>query len=171
MAAKNYWEENSISGTELMAMRMMRGKTHQDMVKLARKYKGPLYMTISAKEFEWYEKNLVECPSDITEFYMRTLGITRSHMAQFKKILKGQLKEFTEGREISPSVKKEVRKKYKSRCAKCRATRHLHFHHIEHFSKGGQNTVDNLILLCATCHAEEHKGEKSYHMLKKQSMG
>lgn len=171
MAAKNYWEENQISGTELMAMRMMRGKTHQEMVKLARKYKGPLYVTISAKEFDWYEKNVQECPQDITEFYMRELGITRSHMTQFKKILKGQLKTFTEDREIPQSIKTKVRRKYKNRCAKCRSTRHLHYHHIEYFSKGGQNTVDNLILLCASCHAEEHKGEKAYHMLKKQSEG
>ncbi|MEK5065906.1 HNH endonuclease [Cytobacillus sp. FSL R5-0596] len=171
--AKNYWEENWVSGTELMAMRMMRKKSLQDMAKMARskKYRNLLIMSMSARDLNLYEKNLNECPPDVVEFYMRSLGITRSHMAQFKKILKGKLKAFTEGRQIAKSVKDEVRNKCKNRCSECGEKEKLQFHHIEYFSKGGQNTSDNLILLCASCHAEVHKGEQSYHMLKKMAEG
>jgi hypothetical protein len=169
--ALNYWVENKVSGTELMAMRMMRGKTYQDMARLSRskKYKGILLFNMGAHEFKRYEQNLSECPEDVVEFYMRSLGITRSHMAQFKKILKGQLKTFEEGRQVSQSVKKEVKEKYKNKCARCGSKENLHLHHIEHFSKGGQNTTDNLLLLCASCHAEEHRDEHYYKLLKSQA--
>ena len=171
--AKNYWEENKVSGTELMAMRMMRNKTVYDMAKFARskKYKGILLRKYSGAELDWHEKNLLECPIDLVEFYMVSLGITRSHMAQFKKIIKGQLKTFEEGREIAQSVKRQVRKKYSNCCARCGSKGKLHLHHKEHFSKGGQNTVDNLILLCVDCHAEEHKGEHCYNLIKSRSKG
>lgn len=32
----------------------------------------------------------------------------------------------------------------------------LHRHHIEYRSKGGADTVENLVTLCALCHALEH---------------
>jgi hypothetical protein len=32
-------------------------------------------------------------------------------------------------------------------------------HHIVEFSKGGEHTVDNLILLCPNCHTQVHKDE------------
>jgi hypothetical protein len=162
-----YWEHNNVSGTELMAMRMMRKKSCADMARLQGKYKSILLHPYSARDIEWFEKNVDDCPKDLVDFYMTSLGITNSHMAQFKKILKGKLKTFEEGRTISASVKNEVRNKYKNKCAHCGSGKDLHFHHIEHFADGGQNTVDNLILLCASCHAEEHKGENVYQMLKK----
>lgn len=165
--AKNYWEENKVSGTELMAMRMMRGKAHGDMLKYSRskKYKGILLNRITYKDLERFEREFKECPIDLVEFYMKVLGITNSHMAQFKKILKGQLDTFQEDRTIAQSVKKEVRAKYKNKCAHCGSKENLQLHHKEHFSKGGQNTVDNLILLCVTCHAEQHKGETAYNLI------
>jgi hypothetical protein len=170
--AKNYWEEHTVSGTELMAMRMMRKKSHHDMVRLSRskKYRSKLVMIIpSVKEFDWYEKNCGECPQDLVEFYMVSLGIIGSHMAQFKKILKGQLKTFEEGRTISTAVKRQVKAKYNHKCAHCGSKEKLHLHHKEHFSKGGQNTVENLILLCVNCHAEEHKEESYYNFIKSQA--
>lgn len=166
MAKRRYWEENRVSGTELMAMRMMRGKTVQDMARGIRKYPEPMIFNYDARTIERYEKNLAECPVDLVEYYMVTLGITRSHMAQFKKILKGKLKTFEEDREIPTFIKDQVRKKCKRKCVVCGDKKKLHFHHKEHFAKGGQNTVENLILLCASCHAEAHKGETSYHLLK-----
>lgn len=160
--AKRYWEINKISGTELMAMRMMRGKTIQQMARLIKQ---------DAHYLEFVEKNADGVPPYISSEYMDKLGITNSHMAQFKKILKGKTKTFSEDRTINIEVKKQVRKKCKNKCVKCGAKSKLHFHHIEHYSKGGQNTVENLVLLCASCHAEEHKGEQGYHMLKKMAEG
>lgn len=160
--AKKYWERHKVRGIELKAMRMMRGKTIEEVG----------YMIgVSSRLLEHIENHFEEVPKHIAEAYMTKLGITNSHMKQFKLILQGQLKTFSETREISPVVKKAVRKKCKNKCVRCGATKKLHFHHIVRFSEGGQNTVDNLILLCASCHAEEHKGERAYHMLKKMSKG
>jgi 5-methylcytosine-specific restriction endonuclease McrA len=51
---------------------------------------------------------------------------------------------------------------------KAQSTRHhtlrtgLHVHHIKPLSKGGDNSLDNLTLLCEQCHQNQHP-----HMLKK----
>jgi hypothetical protein len=169
MSAKKYWEENKVRGVELMAMRMMRKKSVVQMSRLLKKHKT--INNYTPNMIEWIEKNVEDCPKDIVEVYMKTLGITRSHMAQFKNILKGESKEFVEDREIPTYVKDIVRKRCKRKCVHCGSKKNLHFHHIVHFSKGGQNTPSNLILLCASCHAEEHKGEKCYHMLLKKAEG
>lgn len=172
MSAKRYWEENKVERIELKAMRMMRGVAPSEMPKKVNKYlKYARDLTVTHKELDDLEKGYYEAPPHILEAYFNTLGITRSHMKQFKKILKGELKSFSEDREISQYVKKEVRKKCRNKCVRCQTKNKLHFHHVERYSEGGQNTVDNLILLCASCHAEEHKGERSYHMLKKASLG
>ncbi|MEH7355086.1 HNH endonuclease signature motif containing protein [Neobacillus drentensis] len=163
---KRYCDEHEVSGTELMAMRMMRKKYYADMARMQRRYKKLLVCTYPAKEMEWIEKNVDECPKDLVDFYMTSLGITNSHMAQFKKILKGELKTFSEGRTITQSVKKEVREKYHNKCACCGSSENLQLHHKEYFSNGGQNTVDNLILLCVSCHAEQHKDEHVYNLIK-----
>ncbi|KIQ04467.1 MULTISPECIES: HNH endonuclease [Pseudomonas] len=39
--------------------------------------------------------------------------------------------------------------------------RHLELHHVHHHAKGGDNSVDNLITLCTSCHVEIHKRERS----------
>lgn len=156
----HYWRTNKVSGIELYAMRMMRKKSIRHMAKLI-------------GEEAWYlediEKNARVAPTYVVALYMQKLGITPSHMEQFKKIIKGELKQFTESRTITAAVKREVRKRYGNKCAKCGATKNLHFHHIERFADGGQNSPENLTLLCAKCHAEEHKDEKAYHALKKMA--
>ncbi len=168
MANLRYWEKHEVSGSELLAMRMMRGKTAADMSRIAYK-KG--FHGYDSHLFRFYEKEPAPIPLDIVEFYMTQLGITASHMRQFQKIMRGETKVFNEGRTIAPSIKKEVKKKCNNKCVRCGEKKKLHFHHIERFSEGGQSTVENLILLCAACHAEEHKGEQAYHMLKKQAEG
>lgn len=49
-------------------------------------------------------------------------------------------------------------------CQKCRRTQGLHVHHITARVDGGADTPDNLITLCATCHAEWHMAESAYHL-------
>lgn len=44
--------------------------------------------------------------------------------------------------------------------------RHAHRHHITYRSAGGQDTSDNLVTLCAECHADEHA-----HRLKVEGNG
>ena len=45
------------------------------------------------------------------------------------------------------------------RCQRCGATINLQMHHIIPRNKGGTNTLDNLITLCAKCHRELHEGK------------
>ncbi|MCZ4649989.1 DUF222 domain-containing protein [Gordonia amicalis] len=40
----------------------------------------------------------------------------------------------------------------------CGRTRHLHAHHVVFWSNDGETELDNLILLCGTCHRALHRG-------------
>jgi len=163
---KRYWEEHEVRGIELKAMRLMRKKSLKDMVRGLDEFGRENIEHFNEQAFSYYERSKKPCPYQVVEYYMTTLGISRSHMAQFKKILKGELKTFTEDRTIPTYIKEQVRKKYNNKCADCKSKHKLYFHHDEHFAKGGQNTVENLVVLCADCHAERHKGETPYGMLK-----
>ncbi|HEX6237987.1 MAG TPA: DUF222 domain-containing protein [Acidimicrobiales bacterium] len=44
----------------------------------------------------------------------------------------------------------------------CAATRHLHAHHIVHWTRGGATDLDNLVLLCRHHHRLHHEG--GYHI-------
>lgn len=74
-----------------------------------------------------------------------------------------------DSRYIPAEVRLQVKIRDKNCCVKCGTRKKLHIHHIEPYSLGGLNELENLMLLCASCHAEEHKGEKAYHMLKKMA--
>lgn len=41
----------------------------------------------------------------------------------------------------------------------CGRTRHLHAHHVVFWSHDGETELDNLILLCGSCHRALHRGE------------
>lgn len=43
-------------------------------------------------------------------------------------------------------------------CDKCGKSWHLHLHHIKPLSKGGNNKIVNLRLLCENCHSKKHGG-------------
>jgi len=43
------------------------------------------------------------------------------------------------------------------RCQNCGSSNDLHVHHLEKRSKLGDDTVDNLITLCAICHHTQHQ--------------
>ena len=40
----------------------------------------------------------------------------------------------------------------------CSKRRFLHCHHVEHWSNGGETSLDNLMLLCTTHHTLVHEG-------------
>ena len=44
------------------------------------------------------------------------------------------------------------------RCQSCGAMSHLEVHHQTFRSHAGTDSADNLITLCAVCHAREHRG-------------
>lgn len=41
----------------------------------------------------------------------------------------------------------------------CGRTRFLHAHHVQFWGRGGETKLDNLILLCGTCHRALHRGQ------------
>ena len=54
------------------------------------------------------------------------------------------------------SRRDELLRERGGRCQKCKAVNNLHAHHKTPFWKGGSNTLENLELLCAKCHGDEH---------------
>ena len=59
---------------------------------------------------------------------------------------------------VSKSIKDEVLARQKYKCYKCKRTlpARKHFHHKKAVSKGGKNTLSNLIALCPNCHSNLH---------------
>lgn len=52
------------------------------------------------------------------------------------------------------------------KCVKCNSKDNLHVHHKVAMKDGGEHTADNLMTLCDACHAEEHKDEQQYPLMK-----
>lgn len=54
------------------------------------------------------------------------------------------------------SVWRFVKERDHHRCRNCSSTRGLHHHHIQFLSRGGNDSSENVVLLCAECHADIH---------------
>jgi len=61
---------------------------------------------------------------------------------------------------VPTAIKRAVLAKHDHGCAfpGCRNRRFLHIHHIEHWSNGGETSVDNLMPLCTRHHPLVHEG-------------
>ena len=153
------WWQEPIYGTELLGMRLLRRKSLKEMARVTGESIAYL------KEIE--NDNDFEVSPPLAGMYMMYLSCGMHHVYQFREIIDGKRDKFQEGRTIPAKLKKEVYEKCKGRCVKCGSKKKLHIHHIKEFAKGGLNELNNLILLCAACHAEEHKDNRAYHMLKK----
>lgn len=122
--------------------------------------------------------NLLYMESETMEFVCLTQGISMRKLNALHKLIvnavieklgmfRGNYTDVKETKRYLPvKVKREVLERDEGKCVVCGSDENLHFHHINRFSKGGRNHVDNLTLLCAHCHAEEHKDEKAYNLLK-----
>jgi hypothetical protein len=66
-------------------------------------------------------------------------------------------------RKISPSTRERAMIEAGYRCAvpTCRSSLSLDVHHITQKSEGGTDEIENLIVLCPTCHAAFHRGTYS----------
>lgn len=53
------------------------------------------------------------------------------------------------------------------KCRSCGAIKRLAVHHIMHRENGGCDEPHNLVTLCAKCHAEQHKDDPVYKLMKK----
>ena len=58
---------------------------------------------------------------------------------------------------VCKATKRKLLEVWHDECAICGSRDFLEFHHIIPKSKGGSDDYDNLILLCARCHAGIHK--------------
>lgn len=67
------------------------------------------------------------------------------------------------GSKLSFNTRIKMMSKYNFQCAKCESSIDLHVHHIERMTPDNPRyeDLDNLILLCNSCHTKEHrrKGE------------
>ena len=57
---------------------------------------------------------------------------------------------------VSKATKRKVDEFWNHQCAICGNKDFLEYHHLTEKSKGGTDDYDNLILLCACCHATIH---------------
>lgn len=57
---------------------------------------------------------------------------------------------------ISNATRKSVYRREGYRCALCDSTKYLQVHHCVKRSHGGTDSVQNLVCLCADCHALAH---------------
>ncbi|SDI18750.1 HNH endonuclease [Alteribacillus persepolensis] len=153
------WWKNEIYGNELLGMRLLRKKSVKEMARVTGEDIG---------DINTIEKTMGEFPAPppVAGIYMMYLSCNMNHVYQFRKIVGGDKKDFKESRTIGSKLKKDVYKKCKNRCVVCRAEDNLHIHHVKKYSEGGLNELDNLVLLCPSCHADTHKNDVSYHMLK-----
>lgn len=71
------------------------------------------------------------------------------------------------GRTIPKAVSDEVKERHFFECAWC-GVNITERHHIAEYSQGGEHTIDNLILLCPTCHTSVHKKEIPHEELIKR---
>jgi hypothetical protein len=63
-----------------------------------------------------------------------------------------------QSRYIPSNISKEIKNKHFFECAWC-GEKLMERHHIIEFSQGGENSLDNLILLCPNCHTQVHRNE------------
>jgi hypothetical protein len=149
---------STLRGIDLVAMRIYRGYNRMKFSKLSR---------LPVSEMKLYESSKIKIPKYIEDIYTENLAIKRRHIAQLRDIMNGKSDKVVEDRTIPKLIKLKVYKRDKGRCTECgKNNKKLHYHHIKRFSDGGQHTLENLKLLCISCHAEEHKGEKGYHLLR-----
>lgn len=153
------WWKETIYGTELLGMRLLRKKSLKEMSKVTGEKISDL------KNIENDSDMIV--PPPLAGKYMMYLSCNMNHVYQFREIVDGKRKTFKESRSISAKLKRDVYEKCNNKCTKCGSTKKLHIHHIKEFSKGGLNEIENLILLCVSCHAEAHRNNQAYHLLKK----
>ncbi len=158
---KMIWWREEVYGTELMGMRLLRKKTRSEMGRVIGE--DSYYLSVLENHQE------ISAPPPIVGMYMQYLSCGMNHVHQFRDIMNGESKTFEEGRYIGAPLKRQVYKKCHNKCKKCKGEDNLHIHHIKEFAKGGKNELSNLILLCAKCHADVHKDNASYSMLKSMS--
>lgn len=153
---------SSLRNVHLIAFRAYRGL---DRMAFAKKAKAD-YKAI--KQIELSPERPIS--KEVERLYTSVLKMSRKEIQKIIDVLTGERDLAEESdREIPIFVKVQVWDRDKGKCTSCGRNKHLHYHHIKHFSKGGMHREYNIKLLCVACHAEAHRNDKSFHMLKKMA--
>ena len=88
---------------------------------------------------------------------VKKLGLIFQEIADGLKVTGDDSTEL-ENRYIPDDIKKAVFIRDGGQCLCCGITSGLEYDHIYPYSKGGQNTPDNLQLLCRSCNASKGTG-------------
>ena len=107
-------------------------------------------------------------PATIKTYIKR--GLIRGKKTTRWVVLKRDVEAFTPQkkkwpRKTTQKRRQEIINRDGGKCVKCGASDNLEVHHITHRADGGTDEGDNLITLCAKCHAEEHKGEPIHNLM------
>lgn len=63
---------------------------------------------------------------------------------------------------LDPALRRRIIKRDYHRCRVCREAKYLHVHHVRYLSQGGEDSVDNLVTLCQSCHSLVHSDKGLY---------
>ena len=131
---------------------------HEKMSRLRRKidrHKGLVFRVVSI--FSKPNADIADVEREITiiekdiEKLSRVLVPLQASAAQIYDYLLTYPPDWEERR-------KQVVERDSDQCSKCGNRNYLHLHHIKPLSKGGNNKIINLRLLCENCHSKEHGG-------------
>lgn len=75
------------------------------------------------------------------------------------------LKKKKRARKTNPQARADAISRDGAKCVECGATERLEVHHIRYKSQNGTDELNNLVTLCACCHAEKHKEEPIYKLM------
>jgi 5-methylcytosine-specific restriction endonuclease McrA len=56
-------------------------------------------------------------------------------------------------------LSREARALHGTDCTLCGSNHRVQAHHVVHRNEGGSDTLDNLVMLCASCHRRTHADE------------
>ncbi|MEI6446465.1 MAG: HNH endonuclease signature motif containing protein [Actinomycetes bacterium] len=63
-------------------------------------------------------------------------------------------------------LSRQARLEHGSDCTLCGSTHRVQAHHAVHRTEGGPDTIDNLVMLCASCHRKAHTSTDVDQILK-----
>jgi 5-methylcytosine-specific restriction endonuclease McrA len=90
-------------------------------------------------------------------------GIQRNRKKKNQeKIAKRKERMALAGGDFLPSDKERYVEQYGEQCAKCHTTERLEYDHIVPIAHEGKSTLDNMQILCTTCHSEKGESHTSY---------
>ena len=129
---------------------------------------------VTGEELRYLAKNRLEWPRRVRELRTEfgwpivTKNTGREDLDVGSYVLEADRQSPVHDRKIPDPVRYAILERDKYKCVKCGWShkkynrsnpRHLELHHVKHHSRGGENTKENLISVCTSCHDEIHRAE------------